>query len=121
MQIVKRRHLLFIIHGTLAALMFAQGALVANACLQTDTRAAVFSAPQTDDCKMGTANPNLCLFQLIDQSDQNVVQLSIPSSVSEFAAPRLVARPVRAIDARPRLPPPGRAPPIPIRYCSLLI
>jgi hypothetical protein len=121
MHSVKRYRLLRIVRWTLAALLFAQGALVANACLRIDTSPqAALSATEMADCDMGTANPNACLYQYLDQSDQNSVQLT-PTFPAMPVAALLIARPASVRDVRAVLPPPGCAPPIPIRYCSLLI
>jgi hypothetical protein len=81
----------------LAAILFAQAALVASACLRLDTGPqAAFATSQMADCDMGTtANPNLCLFQYLDQSDQTQAQPSVapaPLNVAVLAAPAAPAQ-----------------------------
>jgi len=123
MGVVKRIRLIKTVARCMfAALLFAQGALVANACLRVDTSPhAAFSMTEMEGCDMGAANPNACLYQYLDQSDQNSVQLTAPPVTAHHAAPLMIARPASVRDARVTVPPPGCAPPIPIRYCSLLI
>lgn len=81
----------------LAAVLFAQVALAASACLRLDTGPqAAFATSQMADCDMGTtANPNLCLFQYLDQSDQTQAQPSVPPApvnVAVLAAPAAPAQ-----------------------------
>lgn len=80
----------------LAAVLFAQVALAASACLRLDTGPqAAFATSQMADCDMCTTtnpntNPNLCLFQYLDQSDQTQAQPSVapsPVNVAVLAAP----------------------------------
>lgn len=103
-------------------MLFAQGALVANACLRLDASPqAAFSSSQMEGCDMGTTNPNACLLAYLDQSDHSTAQPTIPPAAESLLAPVSVAAPRRALDHRTALPAPGCAPPIPIRYCTLLI
>jgi hypothetical protein len=124
MGAVKGRHLIrTLARWTLVVLLFAQGALVAEACLRLDASPrAAFTTSQMEDCDMGIANPNACLFAYLDQSDHNAAQPTVPPATSYLVvASTSVAKPACAFDSRAALPPPGRAPPIPIRYCTLLI
>ena len=106
----------------LVALLFTQGTLVANACLRLDTSPqAPFGMSQKEDCDMGTTNPNACLFGYLDLSDHSAAQPTVPPATRYVVVPLVVARLAGVPDARAALPPPGCAPPIPIRYCSLLI
>jgi hypothetical protein len=124
MAAVKRsRFLGTIARWTLVVLLFAQGALVAEACLRTDASArAAFPMAEMEGCDMGKTNPNACLLGYLDVADQTTAQPTVPPAtsyvlvVSNPPAGRLLA-----FDARAALPPPGNAPPIPIRYCRLLI
>lgn len=117
-----RRLIRTIARYTLALLLFAQGALLAEACLRLDASPqAAFSTSQMDGCDMGIGNPNACLLAYLDQSDQSSAQPTVSPSnsyvtVSESARPATLAPRLHV-----SLPPPGGAPPIPIRYCSLLI
>jgi hypothetical protein len=123
MGAVKRIRLIrTIARWTLAVLLFAQGALVAEACLRLDASPrAAFSTSQMEGCDMGTAKPNACLFQYLDQSDHSAAQPTISPGTAYLVVPLTVARVTVVADARAALPPPGSAPPIPIRYCTLLI
>lgn len=120
---VKNRRLMAsVVRWTLAFLLFAQGALVANACLRVDAGPqAAFSTAQMEGCDMGVANPNACLFAYLDQSDHGAAQPTIPPATGYLPAPAVAAAPRLARDSRTALPAPGCAPPIPIRYCTLLI
>lgn len=120
---VKGRRLIQIVgRWTLTVLLFAQGALVAEACLRLDTTPqAAFATAPMDGCDMGTANPNACLFGYLDQSDHSVAQPAVPPVTRYVLVAAAQARPSFVFDARSTLPPPGCAPPIPIRYCTLLI
>lgn len=123
MGAVKRYRLIrTIARWTLAALLFTQGALVANACLRVDTGPqTAFSQQQMVDCEMGDANPNACLYQYLDQSDQTSAQASFtpPSANPVLLALSTTSQPI--VKTRAALPPRSCGPPIPIRYCSLLI
>ena len=120
---VKRYRLIkAIARCALAAMLFAQGALVANACLRFDAGPqAAFSRTQAADCDMGTANPNVCLFQYLDQSDQANAQPLVIPAVAHLPAPAMSVRLAPVLTARAPPVPHGCDPPIPIRYCSLLI
>ncbi len=119
---VKHRLLKTFALWTIAVLLFAQGALVVNACLRIDTGSqTAFGQPQMVDCEMGLTNPNACLYQYLDQSDQTGAQ---PSSTLPTVnlVPLMVSGQIsRIVKNRAGLPPRGCDPPIPIRYCSLLI
>jgi hypothetical protein len=123
MGAVKRYRLIKVIaRWALAAMLFTQGALVANACLRFDTGPrTAFSTTQMADCEMGTANPNVCLFQYLDQSDQTTAQPLVMPAVVHLPAPAVTVKPAPTLKARAPLVPHGCDPPIPIRYCSLLI
>ena len=124
MAAVKRRRFLgTIARWTLVVLLFAQGALVAEACLRTDASPrAAFSMPEMEGCDMGKTNPNACLLGYLDVADQTAAQPSVPPATSYvLVSPGPATRRLPAFDARAALPPPGNAPPIPIRYCTLLI
>ena len=123
MAAVKRRRFLGIIaRWTLVVLLFAQGALVAEACLRTDASPrAAFSMPDMEGCDMGKTNLNACLLGYLDLADQSTVQPSVPPATSYILVTPHTAGRLPAFDARAALPPPGNALPIPIRYCTLLI
>lgn len=117
-----RRVLRTIARYTLALLLFAQGALVAEACLRLDaTPQAAFSASQMDGCEMGTDNPNACLLAYLDQSDYSSAQATVFPATAYIIVSQASQPPAAAPRTQATLPPPGCAPPIPIRYCSLLI
>jgi hypothetical protein len=118
-----RRFLGSIARWTLVVLLFAQGALVAEACLRTDASPrAAFSMPDMEGCDMGKTNPNACLLGYLELADQTTAQPSVPPATSyvRVSSSHAAGR-APAFDARAALPPPGNAPPIPIRYCTLLI
>jgi hypothetical protein len=124
MAVVKRsRFLGTIARWTLVVLLFAQGALVAEACLRTDASArAAFSMPEMEGCEMGKTNPNACLLGYLDVADQTTAQPTVPLATSYvLVSPSRTAGRLPAFDRRAALPPPGSGPPIPIRYCTLLI
>lgn len=109
----------------LAAVLFAQVALVASACLRLDTGPqAAFAASQMADCDMyATANPNLCLFQYLDQSDQTRTQPSVapaPLNVAVLAAPAAPAQTGATAFTHTRFNS-LTGPPIIIRNCCLRI
>lgn len=123
MSAVKRYRLIKIVaRWVLAAMLFTQGTLVANACLRVDEGPRTsFGKAEMVDCEMAHANPKTCLNQYLDQTDQIGAQ-------SPFAAPTVTsvafvigAEPEPLIKARTALTPRGCDPPIPIRFCSLLI
>ena len=107
----------------LLAVLFAQAAVAANACLASSSvpvrsagGAASTHCQQSDEI-----SPNLCFYQWADQSGQNTAQ-------PVFAAPAVAVLTVS--NAAPCLlswiPPfvannAGLDPPIPIRFCSFLI
>lgn len=124
MGAVKGRRLIrTLARATLVMLLFAQGALVAEACLRLDASPrAAFASSQMEGCDMAIGNPNACLFAYLDQSDHTAAQPTVPPATSYVVvASTSLATPARACDSLAALPPPGRAPPIPIRYCTLLI
>ncbi|OGA54160.1 MAG: hypothetical protein A3F74_24425 [Betaproteobacteria bacterium RIFCSPLOWO2_12_FULL_62_58] len=107
----------------LAAVLFAQVALVANACLRLDTGPqAAFAASQMADCDMcTTANPNLCLFQYLDQSDQTQPSVApAPVNVAVLAAPVAPAQASATAFTHARFNS-LTGPPIIIRNCCLRI
>jgi hypothetical protein len=117
-----RRFLRTIARYTVALLLFAQGALVAEACLRLDaTPQAAFSASQMEGCEMGTDNPNACLLAYLDQSDYSSAQATVFPATAYIIVSQASQPPAAAPRTQTALPPPGCAPPIPIRYCSLLI
>ena len=125
MSVVNARRLIrSIARWTLAVMLFAQGALVANACLRLDASpqaAFTMSHAAMDGCEMGGSNPNACLLAYLDQSDHSPAQPTVPPATYCLVAPLRVAVPSATLDAHTPLAPFGGAPPIPIRYCTLLI
>lgn len=111
-------------HLVLLAILFAQSALAATACLKLGVGPrSVFAAAHAADCETGSASHNLCLLNFVDQSDQASGQVALPGTVN---IPVFVVdvQPARARAVRPaRVPtqPKSCDPPIRIRYCSLLI
>ena len=117
-----RRLIRTVARWTLAVLLFAQGALFAEACLRLEASPqAAFEMSQMEGCDMGVTNPNACLLAYLDQSDHSAAQPAVPPVTQYMLARAVVARPGAAVNARATPPPPGCAPPIPIRYCTLLI
>jgi hypothetical protein len=125
MGAVKARRLIrSIARWTLAVMLFAQGALVANACLRLEASpqaAFTMSHAEMDGCEMGVSNPNACLLAYLDQTDYSSAQPTVPPATHYFLVPLIVAAPSISVEARAPLAPLGGAPPIPIRYCTLLI
>lgn len=123
MDVVKGRRLIrSIARWTLALLLFAQGALVANACLRLEASPqAAFTTSQMEGCDMGISNPNACLLAYLDQSDFSAPQPTVPPATYCFVAAPEVLAPTPPSETRASLTTPGRSPPIPIRYCTLLI
>ena len=106
----------------LLGVLFAQAAIVANACLTPGSmRAQLTADAASSHCKLANdASLNFCLYQWAAQSDQSMT-------------PPVIAAPVAAVltvaDAPQCLLPwispvvggyPGHDPPIPIRFCSFL-
>lgn len=118
---MKGRFLRIVARWMLAVLLFAQGALVAEACLRLDASPrAAFSTSQMDGCDMGTTNPNACLFGYLEQTDQSGAQPTVPPVTQQVVlVAETAAHPIPFAHAAS--PPPGCAPPIPIRFCTLLI
>jgi hypothetical protein len=120
---VKRYRLIkTIARWALAAMLFTQGTLVANACLRVDASPlASFSKAEMVDCEMAAANPKTCFNQYLDQTDQIGAQSPFATPAVSSVTLVIGAEPEPLIKARAALTPRGRGPPIPIRYCSLLI
>jgi hypothetical protein len=102
-------------------MFFAQAATAAEACLRVNMATAV-AADDSSHCAVEKkASLNLCLYQYADKSDQTATDFALPAcdtpvlvlADTAFAplAPRFVADFSRSI----------HDPPIPIRFCSLLI
>ena len=105
----------------LVAILLAQVALVASACLRLDTGPrATFAASQMADCDMGAANPNLCLFQYLEQSDQIHAQPSVAPAVVNVAVLALPAETGATAFTHTRFNS-LTGPPIIIRNCCLRI
>jgi hypothetical protein len=124
MRCVKGRRLIQIVaRWTLAVLLFAQGALVAEACLRLDTTPqAAFATVPIDGGDTGATSPNACLLGFLDQSEQTAAHPIVsPPATSYVVVASSAANPAAVFDARTALHSPGCAPPIPIRYCTLLI
>jgi hypothetical protein len=120
--VTKRRFLKTIARWTLVVLLFAQGALVAEACLRTDASArAAFSMPEMEGCDMGTTNPNACLLGYLDLSDQTALQPAVPPATAHVIVLSEAGRSAAGFDTSLTATPPGRGPPLHIRYCTLLI
>jgi hypothetical protein len=105
------------------ALLFAQGAMVANACLAANSaRVDAIVAATHEGCDMQERNVNLCLYHCADQYNGAAAQ-QVP-----LLAPAMVALapPVWAEPMAPRVEawtPAVRAtgPPIPVRHCCFRI
>jgi hypothetical protein len=106
----------------LFALLFAQAAVAANACLRPLSALAAAHPQQSAHCeaqqKIGL---NLCLYHCADQSDQYTPQPVIPAaampvlSITQMAfVPVISPRPCVATGET-------HDPPILIRFCSFLI
>lgn len=123
MRAVNRYRLIkTIARWALAAMLFTQGVLVANACLRVDASPrASFSEAEMVECEMAAANPKTCFNQYLDQTDQIGAQspCAVPAVSSVALVVSAEAEPL--IKVRAALTRRGCDPPIPIRYCSLLI
>jgi hypothetical protein len=107
----------------LSAMLFAQAATAADACLRA-SMAPDGATEESAHCAVEKkVNLNLCLYQFADQSDQGALDVALPA----FDSPVLV---VAEAAASAMAPAPGfvadtlrfsHGPPIPIRFCSLLI
>ena len=110
-------------YALMAMLVFAQGAMMANACLAANSaRADAVAAATHEGCDMQERNVNLCLYHCADQYNS-----SGSPQVSLFA-PALAAlpSPVRVDAAAPRVEAwtpvvHATGPPIPIRHCCVRI
>ena len=108
----------------MAMLVFAQGAMVANACLAANSaRADAVAAATHEGCDMEARNVNLCRYHCADQYNNS----SGAPQVSLFA-PALAALPspirVDAVASRVEAWTPvvhATGPPIPIRHCCFRI
>lgn len=110
-------------HWLVAALVFAQAAMMANACLAAGSaRVETVAAGAHEGCDMQERNLNLCLYHCADQYN-NTGSLEVT-----VAAPAMAALPVplTAESVAPQTEtwtPVVRAtgPPIPIRHCCFRI
>ena len=102
-------------------LLFAQGATAAEACLRLSMAPAA-AAGEVSHCEVEKkTSPNLCLYQCADQSDQSGADLAVPVANT----PVLVVTAAAVVPFAPRFTAAASGhthdPPIPIRFCSLLI
>jgi hypothetical protein len=74
------------------------------------------------DCEMGTPNNSgACLYQYLDKNDQTSAQASFAPPSVNLVLLAISTNPEPIVKTRVALPARGCGPPIPIRYCSLLI
>ena len=113
-----------VVYGLMAMLVFAQGAMVANACLAANSaRADAVAAATHEGCDMEERNVNLCLYHCADQYNNSSASPQVP-----IFAPALAALPspvrVDAVASRAEAWTPvvhATGPPIPIRHCCFRI
>jgi hypothetical protein len=105
----------------ICAMLFAQAATAAEACLRASMAPAAAAAESSHCAVEKKASLNLCLYQFADQSDQSAADLALPVSNT----PVLIVSDAAVRAVAPGFPPRARSfthdPPIPIRFCSLLI
>lgn len=118
--VIRYRSIKVIARWALAALLFAQVALVANACLLDTGGRASSNMTQMVDCELAAANPSTCFSQYLDQNEQIGAQPPFvhPAANAVFLLVSASLEPV--VKDFELLTPRGCDPPIPIRYCSLL-
>ena len=105
------------------ALVFAQGAVAASACLAASSaRVDAVASVSQDGCEMQRDNPNLCLYHCADQTNNG----GAPQFI--IFTPALVALPTPVWSGS--VTPPTEAwaivtratgPPLPIRHCCFRI
>ena len=102
--------------------LFAQAAVIANACLRQLSVPAAASAQASAHCEaQQKVSLNLCLYQCADQSDRYTPQPVIPAATLPVLSITQTAF-VIDVSLRPRVATAAtHDPPIPIRFCSFLI
>ncbi len=106
----------------LCAMLFAQAAVAASACLRPLSAPSTAGTQQSAHCEaQQEAGLNLCLYHCADQSDRYTPQPVIPAATLPVLSITQTAF-VPDVSLRPRVATAAtHDPPIPIRFCSFLI